>query len=222
LKKRLHRGDQAFVISPIIEATGNDDLKSAKKMEKSLKKILRPSFKVGLIHGRLRPDERIRIMTEFRKGLIHLLVGTTVIEVGIHVPNATIMIIEHPERFGLAQLHQLRGRIGRGKKGGICFLMKSENISEKAFTRLRTLVDEDDGFKVAQKDLELRGHGELTGTRQSGVGELDFAELVREPELLFDAKREAQNIISSDPELLLPEHSQLRLMIDSIDCTLAD
>jgi len=215
LRERMNAGQQAFVICPVIVGSEDTDLKSAQDMAKKLRKILKPSFRIGLIHGRLSPDERGKIMDDFRKGLVHLLVGTTVIEVGVHVPRATIMIIEHPERFGLAQLHQLRGRVGRGSEKGICIMMSSKNLSEKALSKLNILADSHDGFHIAQKDLELRGHGELTGMRQAGMGELDFSEMLREPKLLLEAKSEAQRLMGDDPELLKPEHGQLKMMIQS-------
>ncbi len=215
LRQRMDAGQQAFVICPVILGSEDMDLKSAQEMAGKLRKILIPPFRVGLIHGRLSPDERVKIMDDFRKGVIHLLVGTTVIEVGVHVPRATIMIIEHPERFGLAQLHQLRGRVGRGSEKSICMMMSSKNLPEKAVSRLKILAENHDGFDIAQKDLELRGHGELIGMRQAGMGELDFSEMLREPKLLLEAKREAQRLMGDDPELLRPEHGQLEMMIQS-------
>ena len=155
-------------------------------------------------------------MDDFRNGSIDILVGTTVLEVGIHVPNATVMIIEQPERFGLAQLHQLRGRVGRGHENGICLLMVSDNLPERTMSRLKILVKTGDGFTIAEKDFELRGQGEITGIRQSGIGELDFNETAREPGLLSDAKREAQNLINSDPQLLHPEHQNLKKLVESV------
>jgi ATP-dependent DNA helicase RecG len=185
-------------------------------MAEQLRKILTPPFKIGLIHGRLFPEEREKTMDNFRKGYINLLVGTTVIEVGIHVPRATVMIIEHPERFGLAQLHQLRGRVGRGSQEGICILMLSNEIPERAIPRLKILAESHDGFDIAQKDLELRGHGEFTGMKQAGMGELDLFEMIREQDLLVEAKREAQRLIEADPELYHPENLQLKLMMESV------
>ncbi|MDY7035477.1 MAG: ATP-dependent DNA helicase RecG [Thermodesulfobacteriota bacterium] len=216
LMQRMSAGQQAFVICPVIEGSEEVDLKNAVEMAERLEKIFAPKYRTGLIHGRLSPEEREEVMDKYRKGQIHLLVGTTVIEVGVHVPKATVMIIEHPERFGLTQLHQLRGRIGRGSEGGICFLMKNKNLSEKAIYRLNVLVENHDGFAIAQKDLELRGHGELTGMRQSGIGELDFTEMIRESDLLLMAKREAQRLIDHDPELTHPENNQLRVMVESV------
>jgi len=216
LKHRMSEGKQAFVICPVIEGSEDMDLKSAIETAEKLRKIFTPSFRVGLIHGQLSPDAREKVMDDFRKGLIDLLVGTTVIEVGVHVPGATIMIIEHPERFGLAQLHQLRGRVGRGSERGICYLIVSGNLSERAISRLKTLVENNDGFKIAQKDLELRGQGELIGMKQAGMGELDFMETMRESELLFKAKQEAERLIDSDPDLLHPENYRLKIMVESV------
>ncbi len=216
LRQRISAGQQAFVICPVIEESEDQDLKGAQEMEKRLKKILSPPFRIGIIHGRLSQDERDRVMRAFHKGEIDLLVGTTVIEVGVDVPDATVMIIEHPERFGLAQLHQLRGRVGRGKDAGVCFLMLSGTVTEKALARLNVLAETHDGFEISQKDLELRGHGELTGTRQSGAGEFDLSEMIMHQALLIDAKQEAQALIESDPELLQPAHHNLRNIIDAI------
>lgn len=216
LKQRMSAGQQSFVICPVIEWSEESDLKSAMEMEERLRKILSPQFRVSLIHSRLSLGDREKIMDDFRNGLIDLLVGTTVIEVGVHVPNATVMIIEHPERFGLAQLHQLRGRVGRGRERGVCILMLPNNLSEKAISRLQILAESHDGFEIARKDLELRGQGELTGLKQSGMGDLDFSEMLREPDLLLDAKREAQRLIESDPELSRSEHRHLRTMVESL------
>ncbi len=216
LKERMSAGHQAFVICPVIEGSEDADLKNAVEMAEKLRKIFHPLFRIGLIHGRLPPDEREQVMNDFREGLIDLLVGTTVIEVGVHVPGATVMIIEHPERFGLAQIHQLRGRVGRGSERGICLLILSDNFSEKAVPRLKTLTESYDGFEIAQKDLELRGQGELTGVKQAGMGELDFTEMMRESELLLKAKREAGRLIDSDPDLFHPENVPLKVIVESL------
>jgi len=216
LRARLRQGDQAFVICPVIEGSEELDLKNATDMARNLAKILRPPYRVGLMHGRLPPQEREAVMADFRAGRIHLLVGTTVVEVGVHVPNATLMIIEHPERFGLAQLHQLRGRVGRGSDRGVCFLMASANLSENALSRLKVLVDHHDGFEIASKDLEYRGHGELIGMKQTGLGDVDLSEMMREPGLLLLAKEKADRLLSSDPELADPRHLVLKSFVESI------
>jgi ATP-dependent DNA helicase RecG len=216
LIERLSHGQQAFVICPVIQGSEETDLRNAVEMADRLKKIFAPRFRVGLVHGKLTPENREGVMERFRRGLLHLLVGTTVVEVGVHVPKATVMIIEHPDRFGLAQLHQLRGRVGRGGEQGVCFLMLSGPESEKAGERLEILVNNQDGAEIAQKDLELRGHGELIGARQTGLGDLDVSDVIREPELLTRAKEEAQRLIDSDPDLLLPENQILRAFVEEM------
>jgi ATP-dependent DNA helicase RecG len=216
LIERLSHGQQAFVICPVIQGSEETDLRNAVEMADRLKKIFSPRFRVGLVHGKLSPEDREEVMDRFRRGLLHLLVGTTVVEVGVHVPKATVMIIEHPDRFGLAQLHQLRGRVGRGGEQGICFLMLSGTELEKAGERLEILVNNQDGAEIAQKDLELRGHGELIGARQTGLGDLDVGDVIREPELLIKAKEEAQRLIDWDPDLLLPENQILRAFVEEM------
>jgi len=212
---RLSGGEQAMVICPVIEGPGDLDLKNAQEMYKKLVKLFSPRFRVGLIHGRLPSDEKNRIMDNFRNGYIDLLVGTTVIEVGIHAQGATVIVIEHPERFGLSQLHQLRGRVGRGKKRGLCLLMVAKGLEAGVVSRLKILVETHDGFEIAREDLKMRGQGKLIGTLQAGAGELDFSEVFREPELLLSAKREAEQILESDPELLRAENRMLRQIVES-------
>jgi ATP-dependent DNA helicase RecG len=216
LRARLSQGDQAFVICPVIKDSEDLDLKNATDMAEKLAKILGHSYRVGLVHGRLPPQQREAVMAEFRAGQIHLLVGTTVLEVGVHVPRATVMIIEHPERFGLAQLHQLRGRVGRGSNRGVCFLMAAASLSENSLSRLKVLVDHDDGFEIARKDLEYRGHGELIGMKQTGLGELDLSEMMREPDLLLLAKEKTELLLDSDPELADPRNHALNRFVESI------
>jgi ATP-dependent DNA helicase RecG len=216
LRARLSQGDQAFVICPVIEESEELDLKNATDMAEKLAKVLRPPCRVGLVHGRLPPQQREAVMAEFRAGRIHVLVGTTVVEVGVHVPGATVMIIEHPDRFGLAQLHQLRGRVGRGSDRGVCFLMAAASLSENALSRLKVLVDHQDGFEIARKDLEYRGYGELIGMKQTGLGEMDLSEMMREPDLLFAAKEMADRLLDSDPQLADPSHRGLRSFVESI------
>ncbi|MBW2345674.1 MAG: ATP-dependent DNA helicase RecG [Deltaproteobacteria bacterium] len=215
VKKRLSLEQQAIVVCPVIEGTEDADLKNVLEMYSKLKKLFTPSYCVGLIHGRLSSDEKDRVMEQFRKGRINLLVGTTVIEVGVHAPGATVMVVEHPERFGLTQLHQLRGRVGRGNVRGLCLLMGSEGLSEKSVSRLKVLVESNDGFEISRKDLEMRGHGELMGIRQAGAGELDLREMFREPELLTTAKEEAEKVLAFDPELSGDENRILKEMVRS-------
>ena len=216
LQQKLSLGQKAFVICPVIDESEDGDLKSAMEMAEKLKLLFKNRYRVGLIHGRLTPDEKEKVMDHFRHGPIDLLVGTTVIEVGIDVPNATVMVIEHPECFGLAQLHQLRGRVGRGADQGNCFLILPENPSKDTQSRLQILVDHQDGFKIAQKDLELRGQGELTGMRQAGMGELDYADIMKDWELLSEAKKEAQKLVEVDPDLMSPENRRLKRLVESV------
>jgi len=212
LNQRMAAGEQAMVICPVIKGSEEMDLKNALEMHEKLSKIFMPRFQVELIHGRMSSDEKDRVMERFRDGLIDLLVGTTVIEVGVDVPGATVMVIQNPERFGLTQLHQLRGRVGRGTKKGRCFLMLSTQTSAQTLSRLKIIVESHDGFEIAQKDLEMRGQGELMGTKQAGAGELDFAEMFREPELLIAAKKEADALVASDPTLSRPENRFLSVI----------
>jgi len=216
LIRRMSQGQQAFVICPVIDGSEDLDLKNAVEMLEKLRKVMSPRFRIGLIHGRLSVDEREAVMRDFRKGAIDLLVATTVIEVGVHVPRATVMIIEDPERFGLAQLHQLRGRVGRGTERGGCFLVVSRDLSPKAISRLEVFVHNHDGFKIAEKDLAQRGLGELTGTRQTGLGDMDLGDMIREPELLSRAKREARCLIDADPELQKPQNTALRAFVEYV------
>ena len=154
-------------------------------------------------------------MEAFRKAEIDLLVGTTVVEVGVHAPNATLLVVEHPERFGLAQLHQLRGRVGRGSRQGVCLLIGSGRVSEEALARLKVIVASNDGFEIASKDLEARGQGQFMGTRQAGAGELDFSEMLREHVLLEAAKSEAREILALDPDLSKQENRFLASIVDA-------
>jgi ATP-dependent DNA helicase RecG len=219
LINKISTGQQAMVICPVIEASEEEDLKNALEMYRRLKRLLEPEYRVGLIHGRLSGDEKEQVMDRFRKGRMHVLVGTTVVEVGVHAPGATLMVVENPERFGLAQLHQLRGRIGRGEHPGLCLLVADDDLPERTKTRLKILLESSDGFHVAEKDLEMRGQGQLTGIRQAGAGELDFSEMFREPELLVAAKAEAERMLKTDPKLSDPRHEWLRALAAS---TVAD
>jgi ATP-dependent DNA helicase RecG len=165
-------------------------------MHRQLREKIFPDLHVGLLHGRLDADEKERIMREFQRGGIQILVATTVIEVGVDVSNATVMVIEHADRFGLAQLHQLRGRIGRGAAKSYCVLMHGDKMSEEGQRRVDAMVRTNDGFQIAELDLELRGPGEFFGTRQAGIPSFRVANLIRDRQLLEAAKREAAVVIS--------------------------
>ncbi len=191
MRGELARGRQAFVIYPLVEEREGSGLRAAAAMAKRLAEETFPDHAVGLVHGRMKAEEKAAAMEAFRAGRLAVLVATTVVEVGIDVPGATILVVEHAERFGLSQLHQLRGRVGRGAEAGTCVLMAGENLTEAARARLGAIERERSGFRLAEIDLELRGPGELFGTRQAGLPDLRVASLVRDRELLEEARREA-------------------------------
>lgn len=179
LRKELNTGRQAYLIYPLIEESDKIELRAAKEMYHHLQRDIFPEFNLGLLHGRMKETEKQQIMTTFVSGKIQMLVSTTVVEVGVDVTNATIMVVEHADRFGLAQLHQLRGRVGRGAQQSYCFLVTDENVSEAVRARMKIMVETTDGFKIAEEDLQWRGPGELLGTAQHGILHLHLADLIR-------------------------------------------
>jgi len=196
VRKQVAKGHQVYVVYPVIAESEETELKAAVKMYRELSTKLFPDLKVGLLHGRLDPELKDQVMRMFQKGELQILVATTVIEVGVDVPNATVMVIEHAERFGLAQLHQLRGRIGRGAAKSYCVLMTGGKVTEEGGRRLDAMVKTNDGFQIAELDLELRGPGEFFGTRQAGMPSFHVANLIRDRQLLELAKREAAAVIA--------------------------
>ncbi len=201
VRKQIGAGHQAYIVYPVIEETPekteNREVKAAEQMHRQLREKIFPNLHVGLLHGRLDADEKERVMRDFQAGKIEILVATTVIEVGVDVPNATVMVIEHADRFGLAQLHQLRGRIGRGAAKSYCVLMRGGKVSEEGERRIDAMVGSNDGFQIAELDLELRGPGEFFGTKQAGVPSFRVANIIRDRQLLEAAKREAAFAISA-------------------------
>ena len=210
VEEEVRKGRQAFVVYPLVEESEKLDLMDATRMAEHLQKEIFPQFRVGLLHGRMTSDEKEAIMTEVQKGRIQILVATTVIEVGIDIPNASVMVVEHAERFGLSQLHQLRGRIGRGRYPSTCILLAQYRSSEDAKTRLRAMEKTTDGFKIAEEDLALRGPGEFFGIRQSGLPDFRVAHLIRDTPILIEARKEAFRLIQEDPELAHPAHGGLK------------
>ena len=196
VRKQVAAGHQAYVVYPVIEENEERELKAAQQMHRQLRDKIFPNLHVGLLHGRLDADEKEHVMREFQQGKIEILVATTVIEVGVDVANATVMVIEHADRFGLAQLHQLRGRIGRGAAKSYCVLMRGGKVSEEGERRLDAMVRSNDGFQIAELDLELRGPGEFFGTKQAGIPSFRVADIIRDRQLLEAAKREAAFVIS--------------------------
>ena len=198
LKKQIDEGRQAYVVYPVIEESETRAMKAAEKMHAHLSREVFPDLAVGLLHGRLPASAKETAMEDFKRGQIKILVATTVIEVGVDVPNATVMVIEQAERFGLAQLHQLRGRVGRGAEQSYCILV-TERMNDAARERIRTLVDTGDGFQIAEMDLKLRGPGEFLGTRQSGLPSLRVANILRDQEILEIARSAAQEFVERPP-----------------------
>jgi ATP-dependent DNA helicase RecG len=196
VRKQIAAGHQAYVVYPVIAENEETEIKAATKMYRELSGTIFPDLKVGLLHGRLDAELKEQVMRMFQKGELQILVATTVIEVGVDVPNATVMVIEHAERFGLAQLHQLRGRIGRGAAKSYCILMTGGKVSEDGQKRLDAMVKTNDGFKIAELDLELRGPGEFFGTRQAGMPSFRVANIIRDAQLLEVAKREAAAVLA--------------------------
>ena len=208
LRKELEKGRQAYIVAPLIESSESLPVRSAEEIYEETKKTLAP-FETALIHGRMNQAEKDRIMTDFKAGKIHVLVSTVVIEVGINVPNATVMIIENSERFGLAQMHQLRGRVGRGEEQSYCILVL-DGETEVARQRSQVMEETGDGFVIAEKDLMLRGTGEFFGLRQHGVPEMKIADIYRHSKILKRTAPETEKILGEDPLLQLPKNEDIR------------
>jgi ATP-dependent DNA helicase RecG len=213
VEEEVRKGRQAFIVYPLVEESEKLDLKDATRMAEHLQKNVFPDFQISLLHGRMKSDEKEAIMMEYKEGKIQILVATTVIEVGIDIPNASVMVVEHAERFGLSQLHQLRGRIGRGRYPSKCILLAQYRSSEEARVRLHAMERTNDGFQIAEEDLALRGPGEFFGVRQSGLPDFRVAHLVRDTPILIEARKEAFRLIQEDPELVHPSHSFLKDML---------
>jgi ATP-dependent DNA helicase RecG len=210
VEDEVKKGRQAFIVYPLVEESEKLQLKDATRMAEHLQKDVFPEFRIGLLHGRMKSDEKETIMMEFKEGRTQILVATTVIEVGIDIPNASVMVVEHAERFGLSQLHQLRGRIGRGRYPSKCILLAQYRSSEEARVRLRAMERTTDGFQIAEEDLALRGPGEFFGTRQSGLPDFRVAHILRDTPILIEARKEAFRLVEEDPDLTRAHHSRLK------------
>jgi len=207
IRKQILEGRQAFIICPLVEESDRIEAKAAVDEHARLQKHVFPDLKLGLLHGRMKADEKDEVMESFRNGETHILVSTSVVEVGVDIPNASVTLIEGANRFGLAQLHQFRGRVGRGAHQSFCLLI-SEADPKAPDVRLKAMEDTQDGFVLAEKDLEIRGPGEFLGTRQSGFGELRMAKLTDVP-LIALARKESDAVFADDPNLQKPEHKLL-------------
>jgi ATP-dependent DNA helicase RecG len=206
-RKELEAGRQVYVVYPLVAESAKTDLADATTGAAQLQKVF-AGHEVGLLHGQMKAEEKREVMERFRAGALRVLVSTTVIEVGVDVPNATVMIVEHAERFGLSQLHQLRGRVGRGAAKSHCLLVAHfRRTGDDARDRLRAIERTQDGFEIAREDLRIRGPGEMLGTRQSGLAVLDVADLYRDEAILEEAREDAFAVIEGDPALARPEHA---------------
>ncbi|MFK8289590.1 ATP-dependent DNA helicase RecG [Capnocytophaga canimorsus] len=207
IKKEIDQGRQAYVVYPLIEESESLDFKNLTEgFEYIENSFPRPKYQVSMVHGRMKPAEKDAEMEKFKQGITQIMVATTVIEVGVNVPNASVMVIESAERFGLSQLHQLRGRVGRGNQQSYCILLTGNKLGSDSLTRMQTMTQTNDGFQIAEVDLKLRGPGDLMGTQQSGVLALKIADLVKDQTLLRAARAEAIQLLKSDPELKTPEN----------------
>lgn len=213
VKRELDKGRQAYVVYPLVESSDVMELRDATTMAQELARAVFHDYRVGLVHGKMKGTEKDAVMRRFKAGDIQLLVSTTVIEVGIDVPNATIMVVEHAERFGLAQLHQLRGRVGRGADASLCILLTPFHRGDDVHQRLQAMASTNDGFKIAEVDLELRGPGEMLGTRQSGLPDFRVANLIRDRGILDEARHAAEAWLRTDPKLESGASSPLRKVL---------
>ena len=216
LEDQIAEGRQIYLVYPLIEESATLDHKDLMDgYESIVRRFPAPDYQVAIIHGRMKPEDKAWEMDRFAKGQAQILVATTVIEVGVNVPNASVMVIESAERFGLSQLHQLRGRVGRGASQSYCILMSSSDLGQDARRRLETMCRTNDGFEIAEVDMELRGPGDVMGTQQSGVPDLKVADLVRDRPLLSSARYFAQEVLEADPTLDRPEHMALRESLET-------
>ena len=210
VRKEINKGLQAYIVYPLVEESEKLDLMAATQMFEHLQKDIFPDCRLGLLHGKMKGEDKESVMEQFKSGGIQILVATTVIEVGIDVPQATVMVVEHAERFGLSQLHQLRGRVGRGKHQSLCILLAQYGTSEEARRRLQVMEQTTDGFKIAEEDLQLRGPGEFLGVRQSGLPDFRVANILRDARVLNEAREDAFDLVRRDPRLAEAEHHFLK------------
>ena len=217
LKDEIKKGRQIYVVYPLIEESEKLDYKDLMDGYESLQRSFpSPSYQISIVHGRMKPEAKDYELQRFQKKETQLLIATTVIEVGVNIPNASVMVIESAERFGLSQLHQLRGRVGRGSDQSYCILMSGDKLSEESRTRLDTMARTNDGFDIAEVDLRLRGPGDLMGTQQSGILQLNIANLVKDQDVLILARNWAETILKKDPELQKEEHQGLKTALTAL------
>jgi ATP-dependent DNA helicase RecG len=211
MREEIAKGRQIYVVYPLIEESEKMDYMNLQNgFEELSKHFPLPKYQIAMVHGKMKPVDKDAEMMRFVRGEAHIMVATTVIEVGVNVPNASVMIIESAERFGLSQLHQLRGRVGRGAEQSFCVLMTSYKLSADGKLRIKTMCESNNGFEISEVDLKLRGPGQLEGTAQSGVLDLKMADLAKDQNLLQDVREIATQLLENDPELESPVHQQLK------------
>lgn len=214
MKREIEIGRQVYVVYPLIAESEKLDYTNLMEGHEALQRYFpRPKYQISMVHGKMKPEEKEYEMQRFIKGETQIMVATTVIEVGVNVPNASVMVIESAERFGLSQLHQLRGRVGRGAEQSYCLLVTGDKLSQDTKKRMQTMVNSSDGFEIAEVDLQLRGPGDLMGTQQSGMLELKIADLTKDQQLVAEAREIARRIMEKDPELTAPEHAIIRVIL---------
>jgi ATP-dependent DNA helicase RecG len=210
IREEIAKGRQIYIVYPLINESESLDFKDLMDgYESIVRDFPMPNYQVSIVHGQMKPADKEFEMQRFVKGETHIMVATTVIEVGVNVPNASVMIIESAERFGLSQLHQLRGRVGRGNEQSYCILMTSHKLGDNSKTRMKTMVNSSDGFEIAEVDLRLRGPGDMMGTQQSGVIEMKIANIVKDKDILSLARHWAKKVLVADPKLIDPKHQPI-------------
>jgi ATP-dependent DNA helicase RecG len=217
MKEQIALGRQIYVVYPLIKESETLDFHNLMDgFEAVSQSFPMPEYQVSIVHGKMRPEDKEFEMQRFVKGETQIMVATTVIEVGVNVPNASVMVIESAERFGLSQLHQLRGRVGRGAEKSYCILMTGEKLSKEGLKRMETMVQTNDGFIISEVDLQLRGPGDLMGTQQSGVLDLKIADLARDGQIVTIARDAARNLIQEDADFSMPKHQKLKESVQEI------
>jgi ATP-dependent DNA helicase RecG len=212
IKDEIDKGRQVYIVYPLIEESANFDYKDLMDGYVSIEREFpKPKYQVSIVHGKMKPEDKAFEMERFVKGKTQIMVATTVIEVGVNVPNASLMIIESAERFGLSQLHQLRGRVGRGAEQSYCVLITGKKLSADGKTRMETMTATNDGFQIAEVDLKLRGPGNLMGTQQSGILDLKIADLVKDNQILKTARSYAHHVVKADPNFQMDEHKMINI-----------
>ena len=215
MREQVHLGRQIYMVFPLIQESEKLDLKNLEEgYEVVSREFPLPKYQVSILHGKMKAKDKEFEMQRFVKGETQIMIATTVIEVGVNVPNASVMVIENTERFGLSQLHQLRGRVGRGADKSYCILMSSFKLTTQGRERIQTMVNTSDGFEIAEADLKLRGSGNIEGTQQSGILNFRIADLARDGKILRTAREIAARILDDDPQFSKPEHARLRLFYD--------